>query len=114
MRIDVGLYGFDVRGPGFFRLHYWGDLLKILRGQIGAEVFVTAVPGCVSLDLSFCLGTKDVETDPLLPTRRTGSVKNRAQVLHKALNETPGLLNRDVNFLAHSMVRFHSSCRESS
>lgn len=42
-----GLYGFDVRGPGFFRLHYWGDLLKILRGKIGAEVFVTAVPGCV-------------------------------------------------------------------
>lgn len=42
----VGLYGFDVRGPGFFRLHYWGDLLKVLRGKIGAEVFVTAVPGC--------------------------------------------------------------------
>ncbi|BGP16325.1 hypothetical protein JCM10213v2_004327 [Rhodosporidiobolus nylandii] len=73
-----GLYGFDVRGPGFFRLHYWGDMLKILRGKIGAEVFVTAVPG-------------------------TGSVKNRAQVLNKALNETPALLNRDVNFVAHSM-----------
>lgn len=41
----TGLYGFDVRGPGFFRLHYWGDLLKVLRGKIGAEVFVTAVPG---------------------------------------------------------------------
>ncbi|GAA5820189.1 hypothetical protein JCM11251_005518 [Rhodosporidiobolus azoricus] len=73
-----GLYGFDVRGPGFFRLHYWGDLLKILRGKIGAEVFVTAVPG-------------------------TGSVKKRAHVLHKSLDETPALLNRDVNFLAHSM-----------
>ncbi|GAA6034122.1 hypothetical protein JCM8097_000706 [Rhodosporidiobolus ruineniae] len=73
-----GLYGFDVRGPGFFRLHYWGDLLKILRGKIGAEVFVTAVPG-------------------------TGSVKNRAQVLHKALEDTPALLNRDLNFVAHSM-----------
>ncbi|GAA5898072.1 hypothetical protein JCM6882_003320 [Rhodosporidiobolus microsporus] len=73
-----GLYGFDVRGPGFFRLHYWGDLLKILRGKIGAEVFVTAVPG-------------------------TGSVKKRAHVLHKALDETQALLNRDVNFLAHSM-----------
>jgi len=43
----AGLYGFDVRGPGFFRLHYWGDLLRILRGKIGAEVYVTAVPGCV-------------------------------------------------------------------
>lgn len=42
-----GLYGFDVRGPAFFRLHYWGDLLRILRGVAGAEVFVTAVPGCV-------------------------------------------------------------------
>ncbi|GAA5983648.1 hypothetical protein JCM10908_000367 [Rhodotorula pacifica] len=73
-----GLYGFDVRGPGFFRLHYWGDLLKVLRGKIGAEVFVTAVPG-------------------------TGSVKNRAQVLHKSLEDTPDLLNRDVNFVAHSM-----------
>ncbi|TKA56978.1 hypothetical protein B0A53_01380 [Rhodotorula sp. CCFEE 5036] len=72
------LYGFDVRGPGFFRLHYWGDLLKVLRGKIGAEVFVTAVPG-------------------------TGSVKNRAQVLHKSLEDTPDLLNRDVNFVAHSM-----------
>lgn len=41
----IGLYGFDVRGPTFFRLHYWGDLLKILRGTVGAEVFVTAVPG---------------------------------------------------------------------
>ncbi|GAA5824146.1 hypothetical protein JCM3770_001408 [Rhodotorula araucariae] len=73
-----GLYGFDVRGPGFFRLHYWGDLLKILRGKIGAEVYVTAVPG-------------------------TGSVKNRAHVLHKALEDTQSLLNRDINFVAHSM-----------
>ncbi|BGP40297.1 hypothetical protein JCM10449v2_004256 [Rhodotorula kratochvilovae] len=73
-----GLYGFDVRGPGFFRLHYWGDLLKILRGKIGAEVYVTAVPG-------------------------TGSVKNRAHVLHKALEDTQTLLNRDINFVAHSM-----------
>ncbi|GAA5893726.1 uncharacterized protein JCM6883_003619 [Sporobolomyces salmoneus] len=73
-----GLYGFDVRGPGFFRLHYWGDMLKILRGKIGAEVYVTAVPG-------------------------TGSVKNRAQVLHKSLEDTPSLLNRDINFVAHSM-----------
>ncbi|KAL8293714.1 hypothetical protein RQP46_000415 [Phenoliferia psychrophenolica] len=73
-----GLYGFDVRGPGFFRLHYWGDLLKILRGKIGAEVFVTAVPG-------------------------TGAVKERAHVLHDALQGTEGLLGRDLNFIAHSM-----------
>ncbi|GAA5833483.1 hypothetical protein JCM9279_001539 [Rhodotorula babjevae] len=73
-----GLYGFDVRGPGFFRLHYWGDLLKILRGKIGAEVYVTAVPG-------------------------TGSVKKRAHVLHQSLEDTRELLNRDINFVAHSM-----------
>ncbi|ORY89301.1 Alpha/Beta hydrolase protein [Leucosporidium creatinivorum] len=73
-----GLYGFDVRGPTFFRLHYWGDLLKILRGTVGAEVFVTAVPG-------------------------TGSVKHRAHVLHKSLEETPSLQHRDLNFIAHSM-----------
>ncbi|KPV74932.1 uncharacterized protein RHOBADRAFT_1499, partial [Rhodotorula graminis WP1] len=73
-----GLYGFDVRGPGFFRLHYWGDLLRILRGKIGAEVYVTAVPG-------------------------TGSVKKRAHVLHQSLEETRELLNRDINFVAHSM-----------
>ncbi|SGY94446.1 BQ5605_C037g11651 [Microbotryum silenes-dioicae] len=41
----VSLYGFDVRGPSYLRLHYWGDLLSILRGKVGAEVFVTAVPG---------------------------------------------------------------------
>ncbi|KAK4704937.1 triacylglycerol lipase, partial [Phenoliferia sp. Uapishka_3] len=73
-----GLYGFDVRGPTFFRLHYWGDLLKVLRGKIGAEVFVTSVPG-------------------------TGAVKQRAHVLHEALEKTEGLLGRDLNFVAHSM-----------
>ncbi|KAK4054507.1 hypothetical protein OIV83_001001 [Microbotryomycetes sp. JL201] len=50
-----GLYGFDVRGPAFFRLHYWGDLLKILRGKIGAEVFVTSVPGQGGLDSRYLL-----------------------------------------------------------
>lgn len=36
---------------------------------------------------------------------RTGSVKKRAHVLHKALEDTRELLNRDINFVAHSMVR---------
>lgn len=56
---------------------------------------------------------KDRVLQPLRKTRaltlegfcRTGSVKNRAQVLHKSLEDTPDLLNRDVNFVAHSMVR---------
>ncbi|KAM0791325.1 hypothetical protein ACM66B_005795 [Microbotryomycetes sp. NB124-2] len=73
-----GLYGFDVRGPAFFRLHYWGDLLKILRGKIGAEVFVTSVPG-------------------------TGSIKHRAHALHHALSENTELRNQDLNLIAHSM-----------
>ncbi|KAK4056704.1 hypothetical protein OIO90_002256 [Microbotryomycetes sp. JL221] len=73
-----GLYGFDVRGPTFFRLHYWGDLLKILRGKIGAEVFVTSVPG-------------------------TGSIKHRANALHHSLSENQELRNQDLNLVAHSM-----------
>lgn len=44
-----GLFGFDVLGPGFIQLHYWGDLLNVLRGKIGAEVFATGVPGYSSL-----------------------------------------------------------------
>ncbi|SGY24278.1 BQ5605_C019g09030 [Microbotryum silenes-dioicae] len=74
-----GLYGFDVRGPSYLRLHYWGDLLSILRGKVGAEVFVTAVPG-------------------------TGSIKQRAHSLHRLLEENHELHGQQLNFLAHSMV----------
>ncbi|SCZ88576.1 BZ3500_MvSof-1268-A1-R1_Chr2-1g04501 [Microbotryum saponariae] len=74
----VGLYGFDVRGPSYLRLHYWGDLLSILRGKVGAEVFVTAVPG-------------------------TGSIKQRAHSLHRLLEENQELHGQQLNFLAHSM-----------
>lgn len=47
----IGLYGFDSRGPTSFpsmRMHYWSNVLRILRGKIGAEVIVTSVPGFVS------------------------------------------------------------------
>jgi hypothetical protein len=47
----VGLYGFDVRGPAAFpkmQVHYWKNVLEILRNTVGAEVFVTSVPPCVS------------------------------------------------------------------
>ncbi|SCV71970.1 BQ2448_4664 [Microbotryum intermedium] len=73
-----GLYGFDVRGPSYLRLHYWGDLLSILRGKVGAEVFVTAVPG-------------------------TGSIKQRAHSLHGLLQENQDIHGKQLNFLAHSM-----------
>ena len=48
----IGLYGFDSRGPTSFpsmRMHYWSNVLRILRGKVGAEVIVTSVPGFVSL-----------------------------------------------------------------
>ncbi|KAF5369596.1 hypothetical protein D9758_002629 [Tetrapyrgos nigripes] len=60
-----GLYGFDSRGPQSFpslRMHYWANVLSILRDKIGAEVIVTAVPA-------------------------TGSVYSRAEALHLQLSQ---------------------------
>ncbi|KAF7292852.1 Ubiquitin-related modifier 1 [Mycena indigotica] len=74
-----GLYGFDQRGPSSFpsmRMHYWANVLKILRQKIGAQVVVTSVPG-------------------------TGSIASRAEALHQQL-ETKAR-GRGINFLAHSM-----------
>ena len=43
----LGLYGFDVRGfdalPGL-QIHYWSEVLRVLRREIGADVVVTRVP----------------------------------------------------------------------
>jgi len=43
----TGLYGFDVRGfdalPGL-QIHYWSEVLRVLRKEIGADVVVTRVP----------------------------------------------------------------------
>ena len=42
-----GLYGFDVRGfdalPAL-QIHYWSEVLRVLRREIGADVVVTRVP----------------------------------------------------------------------
>ncbi|TFK48770.1 alpha/beta-hydrolase [Heliocybe sulcata] len=74
-----GLYGFDVRGPSSFpslQMHYWSNVLQILKNKVGAEVIVTSVPS-------------------------TGSISSRAEELDKALKErAPG---KGINFLAHSM-----------
>ncbi|KAI0373778.1 alpha/beta-hydrolase [Pilatotrama ljubarskyi] len=74
-----GLYGFDVRGPSaipILQLHYWSNVLNVLRAKVGAEVLVTGVPS-------------------------TGSVSSRAENLDRFLRErAPG---RGINFLAHSM-----------
>ncbi|KAF8531992.1 Alpha/Beta hydrolase protein [Gautieria morchelliformis] len=74
-----GLYGFDVRGPEAFpklRMHYWSNVLHILRKKVGAEVIVTGVPG-------------------------TGSIASRAERMDRFLRDN--VKDRDINFLAHSM-----------
>jgi triacylglycerol lipase len=52
---NTGLYGFDTRGPNAFpsmRMHYWSNVLRTLRGVVGAEVIVTSVPGFVAFTCS--------------------------------------------------------------
>ncbi|KAG2131795.1 alpha beta-hydrolase [Suillus clintonianus] len=74
-----GLYGFDVRGPAAFpslRMHYWSNVLNILKKKVGADVIVTAVPG-------------------------TGSIASRAENLDRLLQEKAR--GRGVNLMAHSM-----------
>ncbi|ESK94257.1 lipase 2 [Moniliophthora roreri MCA 2997] len=74
-----GLYGFDTRGPSTFpsmRMHYWANVLSILKGKLGAEVIITSVPG-------------------------TGSISERADHLNRQLLEKAR--GREVNFMAHSM-----------
>uniref|UniRef100_A0A8H7XKG4 Alpha/beta-hydrolase n=1 Tax=Psilocybe cubensis TaxID=181762 RepID=A0A8H7XKG4_PSICU len=74
-----GLYGFDSRGPSSFpsmRMHYWSNVLNILRGKVGAEVIVTSVPG-------------------------TGFISSRASALDEQLRLRAR--GRGINFLAHSM-----------
>ena len=42
-----GLYGFDVRGFDMLprlQIHYWSEVLRVLRKEIGADVVVTRVP----------------------------------------------------------------------
>ncbi|KLO15953.1 alpha/beta-hydrolase [Schizopora paradoxa] len=74
-----GLYGFDVRGPSafpFLQMHYWSNVMRILKKKIGAEVLVTGVPG-------------------------TGSVESRAEKLDEHLRKNAR--GRAINFVAHSM-----------
>ncbi|QRV91878.1 triacylglycerol lipase [Ceratobasidium sp. AG-Ba] len=74
-----GLYGFDVRGPSAFprlQLHYWSNVLDILKGKVGADVVVTGVPG-------------------------TGSIQDRATLMHNVLSER--VRGQSINFVAHSM-----------
>ncbi|KAL0079334.1 Alpha/Beta hydrolase protein [Phycomyces blakesleeanus] len=73
-----GLYGFDKRGPDnlpALQVHYWGGIENALA-KLGAKVIVTRVPS-------------------------TGSIWERAQVLHKLMKTV--LDGKDINFIAHSM-----------
>ncbi|KAJ6481729.1 Alpha/Beta hydrolase protein [Mycena sanguinolenta] len=77
--LSHGLYGFDSRGPTSFpslRMHYWMNVLNILRNKVQAEVIITSVPG-------------------------TGSIVSRAEALDRHLQLKA--CGRGVNFLAHSM-----------
>ncbi|RDB19050.1 Lipase 2 [Hypsizygus marmoreus] len=74
-----GLYGFNSRGPQKFpsmRMHYWSNVLNILRNTVRAEVIVTSVPG-------------------------TGSITSRAETLDRQLQHKAQ--GRGINFVAHSM-----------
>ncbi|KAF7341981.1 Ubiquitin-related modifier 1 [Mycena venus] len=77
--LSHGLYGFDTRGPSTFpsmRMHYWSNVLNILRNKVRAEVIITSVPG-------------------------TGSIVSRSETLDQQLQSKAR--GRGVNFLAHSM-----------
>ncbi|KAF8627428.1 hypothetical protein AX17_006243 [Amanita inopinata Kibby_2008] len=77
--IVLWLYGFDSRGPSSFpsmRMHYWANVLKILKGKVGAEVIVTSVPG-------------------------TGSISSRSECLDRQLKDKARGCR--INLLAHSM-----------
>ncbi|KAF8968934.1 hypothetical protein BDZ97DRAFT_1902720 [Flammula alnicola] len=67
---------------GFMRMHYWSNVLNILRGKVGAEVIVTSVPG-------------------------TGTISSRAVRLDEQLQLHAR--GRGLNFLAHSMGGLDSS-----
>ncbi|KAF9979724.1 hypothetical protein BGZ65_006100 [Modicella reniformis] len=73
-----GLFGFDKIGPDaipHLQIHYWSGIHKALT-RLGAKVIVAKVP-------------------------RTGSIKERAEDLHKILSTT--MQDTPVNFVAHSM-----------
>ncbi|WVQ96086.1 hypothetical protein IAU59_003187 [Kwoniella sp. CBS 9459] len=76
-----GLYGFSTATPiplfPSLKLHYWANVLDVLRNRIGANVVVVGVKG-------------------------TGSIKERAEQMHDFLKKTIPK-GAGVNFVAHSM-----------
>ncbi|WVR08157.1 hypothetical protein IAU60_005203 [Kwoniella sp. DSM 27419] len=76
-----GLYGFSTATPiplfPSLKLHYWANVLDVLRNKVGADVIVVGVKG-------------------------TGSIKERAEQMHQFLRDTLPK-GSGVNFVAHSM-----------
>lgn len=96
----TGLYGFDSRGPSSFpsmRMHYWSNVLNVLRDKVGAEVIVTSVPGRVDQFTPSPSSTHEI----VVYTHRTGSIIARSGSMDRQLQERAR--GRGVNFLAHSM-----------
>jgi hypothetical protein len=84
-----GLYGYDKIGPDTIpslQIHYWSGIDDALA-KLGAKVIVTRVP-------------------------RTAGISTRAQELHTILTATAK--DKDINFLAHSMVSFIADCSHPS
>lgn len=73
-------------------MHYWSNVLRVLRDKVGADVIVTSVPGSVAHNTLVFLTHYNL---------RTGSISARADMLHQQLRSRA--LGRGVNLLAHSM-----------
>jgi len=95
----LGLYGFDVRGfdalPGL-RIHYWSEVLRVLRREIGADVVVTRVPPYE------CLLIPNPADFTDFYFHSTGGVVERAERLHEHLKENAS--GRAINLIGHSMA----------
>ena len=76
-------------------MHYWSNVLSVLRNKVGAEVLVTSVPPCVLLSSHYS------RFSLTLYMNRTGSIASRSETLHRQLQDRA--YGRGVNFLAHSM-----------
>lgn len=80
-----GLFGFDIRGPQnipALQFHYWSGVEETLA-KLGAKVIITRVP-------------------------QAGSIWERSHALHTILKSI--LVGKNVNFVAHSMVKYNNIC----
>ena len=119
-----GLYGYGVRG----QIHYWANVQDVLA-ECGVDLLVVEVPSYVARLTR--ARPRSWLTLVCLTDFRTGSIEERAKILHQTLEKhcphtevgrwhrkvcsgrvTDLLLSAQINFLAHSMVG-HPPPRES-